>query len=757
MEIDPRFKAARKHAARRRTRSWLYPLLAGGAAVLALGLGVALYLGGALAPAPPVAEAPAEDDLAADPGASYASPFVDLPGDPMVLHFDRSGGVDKTRKLLRPPELTADRAGAELVLLNDDMITREERLITTLPSSREDFAFFQAQRQTPRAVIAAPAETVVPTSQPREVVVAAEDASWGEDLEGGAEAAPASYTRTAIENTTSLTFVLPETARRSPWEDVFLRLKDETDLTRLLTENGMEPTASARFAEETAALLPAVAKPAAGLIVALRGADRAGARVPVQASFYTRDSYIGSVALSDTGRVVMAADPWVAEDLFSFAGTESSAEVDTSRKYRLLDAFYSAAIRNGVPSAVVAETIVLMSQAFDLEAFASPGDEMTLLFAPTPGGEGPGPGQVLYAAITGRDRVLECHVFRLPGATDYSCYKAPGPGAPSGGGGVTLRGGMLTPVKGVLTSRYGPRMHPILKVAKLHRGVDWAAPTGTPVMAAFDGTILSAGDGKGYGNVVRISHAGGLETRYAHLNAFSDQARAGAAVKAGDVIGYVGTTGLSTGPHLHFELYQGGESVDPFASGSEGVTAGSAVEQLTDQIIRVESAGNATAKNPLSTATGLGQFIEGTWLRMMKTYRPDLADTMTREALLALRTDPTISREMVQNLAREGEAYLRARGHDITAGRLYLCHFLGADGAHRVLGAADDALLGDVLGAGVISANPFLKGRSVAYVKEWAEAKMSGRRANPTLPAAAVTPPEVLAYQKLIAGVIGAG
>ena len=138
----------------------------------------------------------------------------------------------------------------------------------------------------------------------------------------------------------------------------------------------------------------------------------------------------------------------------------------------------------------------------------------------------------------------------------------------------------------------------------------------------------------------------------------------------------------------------------------------------------------------------------------MGQYRPDLASTMGRAELLALRNDPTISREMVTALAREGESYLRARGHDITAGRLYLCHFLGAEGANMVLKAQDDQLVGDVMGAGVVKANPFLSGRTIAYVKEWAELKMN-RKGGGSLPAVAVTPPEVLAYQKIIAGVLG--
>ena len=109
---------------------------------------------------------------------------------------------------------------------------------------------------------------------------------------------------------------------------------------------------------------------------------------------------------------------------------------------------------------------------------------------------------------------------------------------------------------------------------------------------------------------------------------------------------------------------------------------------------------------------------------------------------------------MVTALAREGEAYLRARGHQITAGRLYLCHFLGAEGANMVLSATDEQLVVDVMGQGVISANPFLTGKTIAYVKEWAELKMN-RKGGGSLPAAVVIPPEVLAYQKVIESILG--
>ncbi|MFB9151300.1 hypothetical protein [Roseovarius ramblicola] len=153
---------------------------------------------------------------------------------------------------------------------------------------------------------------------------------------------------------------------------------------------------------------------------------------------------------------------------------------------------------------------------------------------------------------------------------------------------------------------------------------------------------------------------------------------------------------------------------------------GAAVEQLVNRIIQVESGGRADAKNPLSSATGLGQFIDSTWLRMMRVYRPDLTAQLSRGELLALREDPEMSREMVRHLAREGADFLRARGHTITAGRLYLAHFLGMEGAHTALTAAPETDLLSLYGASVIRANPFLEGRDAGYVVQWAERKMSG-------------------------------
>jgi hypothetical protein len=245
------------------------------------------------------------------------------------------------------------------------------------------------------------------------------------------------------------------------------------------------------------------------------------------------------------------------------------------------------------------------------------------------------------------------------------------------------------------------------------------------------------------------------------MNAFAPGIKTGGTVNAGDLIGYVGTTGRSTGPHLHFEVHVNGAPVDPFslgggggvaaASGGGGLAASDAVERLTDVIIQVESGGNASARNPLSSATGLGQFIESTWLRMMRDYRPDLAANMSRQELLDLRLDPTLSREMVQNLARENESFLRSKGHQITAGRLYLAHFLGPSGADQALSAQDPQMVLAVMGQGVVGANPFLTNYTIADLKAWADRKMGVTvTAATTAAAAPPIPPEVKVYMDIV-------
>ncbi|MGX9572509.1 M23 family metallopeptidase [Mesorhizobium sp. f-mel] len=672
------------------------------------------------------------DDVPAD-ASVYVPAIIDLAGDPMWITLaPDTGAATKSQVIPRPAELDQAGVSPQIEILADVMLSASEKFMTTISSTQEDFAFFQAQRQTAPASSNDLQDDVQPPPVLNEAPVASDpqvdaddaEAGWGETIDSG-EAALPTFRKTQIENNTSVANVTSEYQRYKATEDTFVKILNDRSLDSVALD--------AHFSAEDAKLAGEALKALfnreslePGYVVAMRGfrpTRETTTMSLMQVSIYAKNVFVGTLTRNAAGVFVSGVDPWVREDLFNYSGAQ--AQGTHKRQYRLLDAIYSTAARNKVPTGVIGEAIMYLSRGQDLDAFASEDQRLVLIYSQRPRGKEETAGRVLYVGVQGAEKSLDCFVFQQTDG-QFACV--------SGDDQVrslTVTNGMVTPVNGVMTSTFGPRKHPILGTVRIHKGVDWAAPLGTPIAAAFDGEVVFQGDGGGYGNLVRISHGNGRETRYAHMQKFAVKGGVGAKVKAGDIIGYIGTTGLSTGPHLHFELYRNGEAIDPLGTVTAIATDDSAVETLTDRIVQVESGGSARAKNPLSSATGAGQFITKTWIRMMNTYRPELARTLSTADLLALRYDATISREMVSNLAREGEAYLRARGHQITAGRLYLCHFLGMEGAHQVLSSPGSAQLSAVLGSAVIQANPFLTGKSASYVVSWAERKM-GRKLSPT-------------------------
>lgn len=156
-----------------------------------------------------------------------------------------------------------------------------------------------------------------------------------------------------------------------------------------------------------------------------------------------------------------------------------------------------------------------------------------------------------------------------------------------------------------------------------------------------------------------------------------------------------------------------------------GETTGpQAVSSVVDRIIGVESGGNANAQNPRSSAGGLGQFIDSTWVSMVRKNRPDIARGMSNDQIIELKSDAGLAREMTTRLTEENAAGLKASGFEPTERNIYLAHFAGLSGAKQILGAADDTAISDVLSAGAVKANPQLAGKTVGDVKTWAARKM---------------------------------
>lgn len=734
--IDTSFRLKKQaRAALRRRRLWRR-LLAGLAVVVLLSIAAGFYLTADYWSFGDEDEelhaVEGTDDVPAD-ASVYVPAIIDLAGDPMWITLaPDTGAATKSQVIPRPAGLDQAGVSPQIEILADVMLSASEKFMTTIPSTQEDFAFFQAQRQTAPAssndlqndVQPPPVLNEAPVASDPQVDADDTEAGWGETIDSG-EAALPTFRKTQIENNTSVANVTSEYQRYKATEDTFVKILNDRSLDSVALD--------AHFSAEDAKLAGEALKTLfnreslePGYVVAMRGfrpTRETTTMSLMQVSIYAKNVFVGTLTRNAAGMFVSGVDPWVREDLFNYSGAQ--AEGTHKRQYRLLDAIYSTAARNKVPTGVIGEAIMYLSRGQDLDAFASEEQRLVLIYSQRPRGKEETAGRVLYVGVQGAEKSLDCFVFQQTDG-QFACV--------SGDDQVrslTVTNGMVTPVNGVMTSTFGPRKHPILGTVRIHKGVDWAAPMGTPIAAAFDGEVVFQGDGGGYGNLVKISHGNGRETRYAHMQKFAVKGGVGAKVKAGDIIGYIGTTGLSTGPHLHFELYRDGEAIDPLGTVTAIATDDSAVETLTDRIVQVESGGSARAKNPLSSATGAGQFITKTWIRMMNTYRPELARTLSTADLLALRYDATISREMVSNLAREGEAYLRARGHQITAGRLYLCHFLGMEGAHQVLSSPGSAQLSAVLGSAVIQANPFLTGKSASYVVSWAERKM-GRKLSPT-------------------------
>lgn len=218
---------------------------------------------------------------------------------------------------------------------------------------------------------------------------------------------------------------------------------------------------------------------------------------------------------------------------------------------------YTGMTAAGVPPGLALSLIRALGHKVDFQRDLQPGDRFVILFERFRANDGDilGHGQILNAelSLSGCSLSVWRHKNRA-GVTEW--YDSSG---------RSLRRSFLrTPLDGArITSRFGMRSHPILGFTRMHRGVDFAAPTGTPVYAAANGTVVSARRERGYGLIIRLRHAGGVETRYAHLSRFARGIRPGRKVRQGAVIGAVGSTGMSTGPHLHYEVVANGRHVNP--------------------------------------------------------------------------------------------------------------------------------------------------------------------------------------------------
>jgi murein DD-endopeptidase MepM/ murein hydrolase activator NlpD len=261
------------------------------------------------------------------------------------------------------------------------------------------------------------------------------------------------------------------------------------------------------------------------------------------------------VALSDTGKYVSVdvknIDTEVADN------TEANDDPNDTSGVRLYQSVYETALRNQIPRPIIDELIRIYSYDVDFQRKVQPGDSFEVLYAgeeETPASDSR--NDVLFAALTVGGESKKFYRFQSPddGLVDY--YDDAGKSAKK----FLVR----KPVAdGIMRSSFGIRRHPILGYTKMHTGVDWAAPTGTPIYAAGNGVVEKVGWESGYGKFVLIRHNNGYESAYGHMSAYARSTEEGKRVRQGQVIGFVGSTGLSTGSHVHYEIRVNGRFVDP--------------------------------------------------------------------------------------------------------------------------------------------------------------------------------------------------
>jgi murein DD-endopeptidase MepM/ murein hydrolase activator NlpD len=336
-----------------------------------------------------------------------------------------------------------------------------------------------------------------------------------------------------------------------------LTMPEDRKLIDILTENDVDTPSIDRITAVMKNLMPALTAPKGARIRILFGTSRnLPDPIVYRLSIYLHedamntDRHAVTVALSDEGAYVIGAEPAKIE-----FPKEDAVAVDFGNLPSIYRSIWETARKQGIDDQTIPRIIGMFAYDVEMEKTITPGDSIEILQTPP---DADGKQELLYVALHLGDAVHELFRFR----TDEGTVDFYDPSGETGKRFLTrrpLQGG------GRLASRFGMRNHPIFKSRRNHAGIDLAAPRGTPIYASGDGIIEKAQWVSGYGRFVQIQHVNGYETAYGHMNGWADGMKPGVKVRQGQVIGYVGSTGYSTGNHLHFEIRINGRPQDPLS------------------------------------------------------------------------------------------------------------------------------------------------------------------------------------------------
>jgi murein DD-endopeptidase MepM/ murein hydrolase activator NlpD len=385
-----------------------------------------------------------------------------------------------------------------------------------------------------------------PTSQPL-LADAGASATPGLRLNYAAEGDTDPYVGFAARIVPENITLLPKTVGSSDWSEHMVVAKRGETVGSILRELGASP----EEIKSILAILPGGIKEGQKLRV-LTAAAGLGHMQPVRVIIAGDNGVEAAVAMSDTGKYVTVD----VRNIDTGLAGEDDDQVgeDDGNGVRLYQSIYETALRNNVPNPVIEEMIRIYSYDVDFQRKVQAGDSFDILYSDDENNDGK--NEVRYVSLTIGGETKRYYHYQTADDGAYDYYDETGKSAKK----FLVR--KPVPI-GIMRSGFGERNHPLLHYLKSHTGVDWAAPFGTPIFAAGNGTIDEIGLKGGYGKYVRIRHANGYESAYGHMTAFARGLNAGSRVRQGQIIGFVGSTGLSTGAHVHFEILINDRFVNP--------------------------------------------------------------------------------------------------------------------------------------------------------------------------------------------------